>query len=252
MVESYGIGYIKMDYNVNFGVGTTIDADSPGAGLLEHTRCYLKWLDEVFETYPQLVIENCGSGGMRMSYSLLQRHSIQSVTDQTDYIRMAAIAANVASALTPEQAGIWSYPLKEGDCEETVFNMVNAMLLRIHQSGHIAEISKNRFDLIAEGIACYKQIREDIAAGFPIFPLGLADMSKDFLCFGIDTEHTVYLAVWRIQGQEDTVTIDMSEGREAEVIYPLNLCSEYKFQNTTKTLTVKLAPKTARLFKVVK
>ncbi|WP_230399322.1 glycoside hydrolase family 36 protein [Novisyntrophococcus fermenticellae] len=252
LVESYGIGYIKMDYNVNFGVGTTIDADSPGDGLLEHTRCYLKWLEEVFERYPQLVIENCGSGGMRMSYSLLQRHSIQSVTDQTDYIRMAAIAANAASALTPEQAAIWSYPLKDGDCEETVFNMVNAMLLRIHQSGHIAELSENRFDLITEGIACYKKIRKDIAAGFPIFPLGLADMSKDFLCFGIDTEHAVYLAVWRIQGEEDTVAIEIEEGRKAELIYPLNLHSEYTFQNTKKTLTVKLEPKTARLFKVLK
>ena len=48
---------------------------------------------------------------------------------------MAAIAANCATACAPEQAAIWSYPLVEGTEEETIFNMVNAMLFRIHQSG---------------------------------------------------------------------------------------------------------------------
>ena len=77
---------------------------------------------------------------MRMEYSLLSRHSIQSVTDQTDYIKMAAIAANCATACTPEQAAIWTYPLVQGTEEETIYNMVNAMLLRIHQSGYLGQI----------------------------------------------------------------------------------------------------------------
>ena len=46
-----------------------------------------------------------------MEYSLLSRHSIQSVTDQTDYIKMAAISVNCTTACTSEQAAIWSYPL---------------------------------------------------------------------------------------------------------------------------------------------
>ena len=59
-----------------------------------------------------------------MEYSMLARQSSQSVTDQTDYIKMAAIAANCATACAPEQAAIWSYPLVEGTEEETIFNMV--------------------------------------------------------------------------------------------------------------------------------
>lgn len=30
LVEDYGVGYIKMDYNINAGVGTDLHADSPG------------------------------------------------------------------------------------------------------------------------------------------------------------------------------------------------------------------------------
>ena len=46
-----------------------------------------------------------------------------------------------------------------------VFSMVNAMLLRIHQSGHLAEISPERRELVREGIAFYKRIRGDIKNG---------------------------------------------------------------------------------------
>ena len=114
MVREYGVGYIKMDYNIEPGIGTETGADSFGDGLLQHNRAYLSWLDTIFETYPDLVIENCSSGGMRIDYAMLSRHSIQSTSDQEDYIKYATIAANAPSGLTPEQAAIWSYPMTEG------------------------------------------------------------------------------------------------------------------------------------------
>jgi len=132
LVEEYGVGYIKMDYNINAGIGTETGADSFGDGLLEHNRAYLAWLDRIFIRYPQLVIENCSSGGMRMDYAMLSRHSIQSTSDQEDYVRYASIAAASPAALTPEQSAVWSYPLSEGDDEEVIFNMINALLLRVH------------------------------------------------------------------------------------------------------------------------
>ena len=52
LVEEWGVGYIKMDYNINAGPGTERDADSTGDGLLQHTRAYLDWLDSVFVRYP--------------------------------------------------------------------------------------------------------------------------------------------------------------------------------------------------------
>ena len=74
-----------MDYNIEPGIGTELDADSVGAGLLAHERAYLAWLDSVFKKYPDLVIENCSSGGLRIDYALLSRYSIQSTSDQEDY-----------------------------------------------------------------------------------------------------------------------------------------------------------------------
>ena len=162
VVKEYGVGYIKMDYNIEPGIGTEIGAESVGQGLLEHEKAYLNWLDGVFARYPDLVIENCSSGGLRMDYALLSRYSIQSASDQEDYRNFATIAANSPAGVTPEQAAIWSYPMRQGDKEEVIYNMVNAMLFRIHQSGHLAELPQERLALVKEGIACYKTIRQDI------------------------------------------------------------------------------------------
>ena len=120
-----------------------------------------------------------------MDYALLSRLSIQSTSDQEEYDMYAQISANAATGVAPEQAAVWSYPLEQGDREETIFNMVNAMLLRIHQSGHLAELSQERFQLVKEGIDCYKQIRKDIKNGHPYWPLGLAKAEDSWMAYCI-------------------------------------------------------------------
>lgn len=92
IVKEYGVGYIKMDYNIEPGIGTEIDTESMGQGMLEHERAYLKWLEGVWARYPDLIIENCSSGGLRMDYAMLSRYSIQSTSDQDDYRLYATIA----------------------------------------------------------------------------------------------------------------------------------------------------------------
>ena len=256
LVRDYHVGYIKMDYNIEPGVGTEINADSFGEGLLGHERAYLGWLESIFEKYPELVIENCSSGGLRMDYAMLSRHSIQSTSDTEDYIRYSTIAANAPSALTPEQAAVWSYPLKEGDDEEAIFNMVNAMLLRIHQSGHLAEISRERFALVKEGIAYYKKIRADLREGLPFWPIGPAAYGDGWACVAIRNGKKTYMAVWRRGSQESVVTLPHKylKGRKAEAVcdYPADgRGCRYAWNNALGELTVELPERiSARIFEI--
>ncbi|MCD7094907.1 alpha-galactosidase [Klebsiella quasipneumoniae subsp. quasipneumoniae] len=252
LVDEYGISYIKMDYNINAGSGTDYQADSTGDGLLQHNRAYLSWLIKTMNRYPHLVIENCGSGGLRMDYALLQHHSIQSVTDQTDYRLMAVIASSAASAVTPEQAAIWSYPLREGDREEVVMNMINSMLLRIHQSGHLAELSEERFLLVKEGIALYKTFREKIPHMTPFWPLGMPSMSSPWLAFGLYDDNDIWLAVWRMDSAEDTISLPLpipeAEYLKVNYAYPQFDKSEYASIRENNRMEITLHKKfTARL-----
>ena len=133
--------------------GTEYLADSPGQGLLEHNRAHLSWLDEVLARYPDLTIENCGSGGGRMEYAMLSHLQLQSSSDQEDYRLYPAIAVGESAAVLPEQLAIWSYQLANGDADAATFNLVNAMLFRIHQSGHLAELSPESFTQVKNGPA---------------------------------------------------------------------------------------------------
>ncbi len=256
LINEYGIGYIKMDYNIEPGIGTEYEADSMGDGLLEHQRAYLAWLDCIFEKYPELIIENCSSGGLRMDYAMLARYSIQSTSDQENYLQYATIAANAPTGVTPEQAAIWSYPLEEGDEEEVVFNMVNSLLLRIHQSGHLARLSKERGSLVKEALDYYKTIRQDIKVATPFWPLGLSHFKDEWVCLGMKTEHKLYIAVWRRQGNKATKEIPLiglvNNKVSIKCTYPSYASNQFEWQEASQKLTITLEPNTARLFEIEK
>lgn len=255
LVEDYGVGYIKMDYNINAGVGTEQEADSVGDGLLQHNRAYLAWLDGVFAKYPDLVIENCSSGGMRMDYAMLSRHSIQSTSDQENYVNYAAIAAASPAALTPEQSAVWSYPLRDGDDEEVIFNMVNALLLRVHQSGHLAELTPRRRELVKEALDYYKSIRADIPEAVPFWPLGLPEQGAGWVSLGLRRGGRQYVAVWRIggSGAEQALPIPQLAGAaaEARLAYPAGAAGGCVWDAEAGVLRVTLPEaRTARVFEI--
>lgn len=255
LVEQYGVGYIKMDYNINAGIGTETAADSVGAGLLEHNRAYLNWLDQIFAKYPTLVIENCSSGGMRMDYAMLSRYSIQSTSDQEDYVNYATIAAGAPAVLTPEQAAVWSYPLREGNDEEVVFNMINALLLRVHQSGHLAELSKPRLALVKEALDYYKTIRPLIKEAIPFWPLGLPDHQSEWVSVGLKHNARSFIAVWRVRGEAESIVLPLAgrgfEASDFVIAYPAQHGSELSWNAEKQELTVSMPQgKVARLIEI--
>lgn len=224
LVNDYQIGYIKMDYNINIGVGTDLKASSSGQGLLEHQRAYLMWLKSIYRKYPSLVIENCSSGGCRMDYAMLSVNQIQSSSDQTDYLKYPAILVGAMAAVLPEQLAVWSYPMPDSDPKSTSFNMVSSMLCRIHQSGHLANLSLESFEQVRKGIEIYKSsIAAYIPQAVPFFPLGLPRLSDKYspIAVGLDTDTMQFIAVWRFSGAK-TVELDSVHG-ECEILYPSDL-----------------------------
>ena len=190
-----------------------------------------------------------------MDYAMLSRYSIQSTSDQEDYVRYATIAANSPSALTPEQSAIWSYPLREGDKEEVIYNMVNAILLRIHQSGHLPELSEERFAYVREALSYYKSIRTDIKEALPYWPLGISAYKDPWVSLGLRVPGKDYLAVWRRNSQFSVTTIPVHhlKGKDVEIIcgYPESADCTWKWNKESGELTVSLpASVSARLLQL--
>lgn len=232
LIEDYGVGYFKVDYNVTMGYGSDLYADSCADAIRDHYLYLYEWYKEIFCKHPDLVIENCGSGGQRMDYGMLKLLSLQSTSDQTDYVYNSYIASNVASAVTPEQAGMWVYPYKD-EREHVIYNMVNGLLLRPYMSGMVWDMGEESLELMREGISLYKEIRDDVKKGVPVFPLGFTDTRDDVLAYAIKTESKTYLAVFTPKTDKAEIPLAAAgiTGTSAKVIYPATGDCTYKVED---------------------
>lgn len=249
LIADYGCEYFKIDYNCTTGPGSDLNADSQGDAMLEHYRALYDWIRGIYEKYPDLVIENCGSGAQRMDYGMLSLHSLQSTSDQTDYVSNAYIAANVASAVTPEQAGMWVYPYVD-EREHVIFNMVNGILLRPYISGIVWNMSEASLAVLREGISIYKGLRGELKQMTPFFPLGFSRVNDRQLAYGVRGDNKAYLSVFTIKGDAAGIPLgSLGKVRSVKAIYPASQDCEYCVEDGT--LKVKMPGDTcARLFEI--
>jgi alpha-galactosidase len=225
LVGEWGVGYLKLDHNIDPGSGTSAHpGETPGAGLLGHNRAHLDWLDGILDRHPHLVVENCSSGGMRWDYALLSRLQLQSTSDQQNLRLYAPIAASAPTAVTPEQGAVWSYPLPTDSPDEVAFTMANALLGRIHLSGLLPELPPESRALVHEAVTAYKAIRADLARAVPAWPLGLPAWDDPWLALALRTPATTYLTVWRRPGADPTTALPLPHlsgaAARVEILYP--------------------------------
>ncbi|WP_199042055.1 glycoside hydrolase family 36 protein [Glycomyces salinus] len=247
LIAEHGTGFFKLDYNINPGAGTETDATSPGAGLLDHSRAYRQWLLDVQDRHPDLVIEACSSGAMRMDYGLLSAVHMQSTSDQEDFRRYPAVAAAAPAGLVPEQAGNWAYPAPGMSEEETAFAMVAGVMGRLYLSGFLYELGAEQRALVHEAVALHKDWRGRIAASHPAWPLGLPGWDDDVIALAFETEGETLLAVWS-RGEATEVPLPGLRGRELEQRYPAAL-PEWEVADADGVPTVRVpAGPAARIF----
>jgi alpha-galactosidase len=255
LVINYGLGYFKFDYNVDIVHGTDVNTFSPGSAALDHNRAYLKWIRSLLDRHEGLVIENCSSGGQRLDYALLAIKSVQSTSDQQDYVRYAAISAAMPTAVAPEQSASWAYPQPDWTDEMIAFTVVNTLLGRVHLSGRLDLLNGKQLGLVSEGMKVYKSIRKEIKDSVPFWPLGLPDWHDDWLCVGLKTEYGAYLGVWR-RGGDTSCSLPIASsvnGHSVEVLYPTGAGfeSDVALHSEKRQLKVRLpAVNCARLLKL--
>ena len=224
LVGELRIGYFKFDYNVTPGPGTDLDAESVGAGLLEHNRALLTWIDGVLDRHPDLVIENCGSGALRSDFAMLSHLQLQSTSDQQDPLLYPAIAAASVVHVLPEQAAHWAYPQATMDDEAIAFTMCTGLAGRLYQSGLLDRMDERQLALVADGVRVHKETRHALARSVPRFPTGLPTWDDAWVSVAFDADEETYLLVWRQAHADATVDLDLPHlaGADVEVtqVYP--------------------------------
>lgn len=244
--EYYDMGYrfIKNDYNQNTGIGctNTYEGSSCAEGLIRHSKAFYSFIDELYEEFPDLVIENCSSGAMRGDNKTLRRFALQSTSDQELYYNNPSIIMGSTALMPPEKAGNWSYPYAasfdkhmsfncddaymktQADGKETVFNTVNTLMGVFYQSGRIDRADPKNTALIKEGISIYKRIRKYHKISRPVYPLGMHSINvKEPAVLGLLSDNRLMLAIWNIQDTRENISLDLTKyvGQNAaiETIY---------------------------------
>lgn len=264
MVSEYGVDYIKFDGCASAGPGPDRNCTSPGDGLEEHIRAFLKWSGDMMQRHPNVVFEDCAGGGQRLDYSALSLFALASTSDQIDYRKYPYIAGNILCAVLPEQAAVWSYPVatsldnydEPADADERVteemvaVNMVNALLGRIHLASRVNLLSAEKQALIREGIDFYNHMTSDKLQAVPYLPLGYANFGDTLVCSGIRTDKKLYLAVWNLHGERHA-EIPLPEIRTltARIAYPAARPIPFACQNGVLTIDF-TEDEQARLFEM--
>ena len=269
MVEDYGAEYIKMDYNQDCGTGTDYLAYCTGEGLEQAANAYLAWVKDMQDKFPNVLFETCSSGGMRMDYRTLSEYTIVSTSDQTNYLNYPYIAGNILSAVLPEQAAVWSYPVdtwipnvefeqtKEWASvhiseERVIMNMINSFLGRMHLASHLELLSEEKFERVKEGVAYYKTFALAKKNACPYFPIGFTRFGETLVASGLETDEKIYLAVWNLGETPLDVEIPLGKSvSSADLTYPKRKDTKYNVENETLKIHFEQG-KIARFFELTK
>lgn len=166
-LKECGFGYIKVDYNDTIGMGCD-GAESPGEGLRQRVEATKDFFRLIKQEIPDIVIENCSSGGHRLEPSFMELVSQASFSDAHETKAIPIIAANVARVIKPSQSQIWAVMRAEDDDNRIYYSIINTFFGRMCLSGDIYDLSDEQWKLIDDGIAFYKEAADIIKYGMTI------------------------------------------------------------------------------------
>jgi alpha-galactosidase len=80
--------------------------------------------------------------------------------------------------------------------EEIAYTMCTGLLGRLYLSGHLDQMTAQQRASVRDAVTVHRDIRTDLAAAAPLWPLGLPGWSDPWLSLALRTGDTTYLTVW--------------------------------------------------------
>ena len=173
-----GFGYLKVDYNGCIGLGCD-GAESLGEGLRQQVLASQNYFRHIKEQLPDVVIENCSSGGHRLEPSMMELCSQASFSDAHECTSIPIIAANVQRLIQPRQSQIWAVLRATDDLHRLHYSLVSGFLGRLCLSGEIFDLSDEFWQITLNAIEFYGGIKHIIKDGYTSFLECTAENYKD-------------------------------------------------------------------------
>lgn len=163
-LRQYGFGYMKMDYNDTIGIGCD-GKESLGEGLRQNMEASVDFVRQVKEELPDLVLENCSSGGHKLEPLMMSLCAMASFSDAHETEEIPIIAANLHRAILPRQSQIWAVIRQKDSLKRIGYSIANTFLGRMCLSGDVTELTSEQWDVIERGIAFYRRSHQSYRRG---------------------------------------------------------------------------------------
>ncbi|WP_313071304.1 glycoside hydrolase family 36 protein [Lacrimispora sp.] len=163
-LKEYGFEYMKIDYNDTIGIGCD-GLESLGEGLRVNIEKTYEFLEKVKREIPEIVLENCASGGHRLEPRFMAATSMASFSDAHECVEIPIIAANLHRAILPRQSQIWAVVRQEDSLKRIVYSIAATFLGRMCLSGDVTRLGMDQWNIIEKGITFYKKISPVIKRG---------------------------------------------------------------------------------------
>jgi alpha-galactosidase len=164
LLERAGFGYLKVDYNETLGIGVD-GAESPGEGLRQQIEAIYAFFRLIRARLPELVIENCSSGGHRLEPSMLALTDMGSFSDAHESLEIPIIAANLHRLILPAQSQIWAVLHADDSPRRTRYLLTSGLLGRLCLSGEIWNLGETAMRMVSEAIDFYAAASPIIRSG---------------------------------------------------------------------------------------
>ena len=168
LLRDNGLGYLKVDYNDTIGIGCD-GAQSLGEGLRQHLEGMQNFFRKLRRELPELVIENCSSGGHRLEPSMMALTSMGSFSDAHETWEIPIIAANLQRLILPRQSQIWAVLRKIDTPQRLGYSLAATFLGRMCLSGDVHDLSPSQWKLTVSAMELYRRVVPLIRDGVSIF-----------------------------------------------------------------------------------
>lgn len=165
LLRKYKFEYMKIDYNDTIGIGCD-GAEAIGEGLRQNMLAAYEFIEKIKREVPDIILENCASGGHRLEPLMMRACSMASFSDAHECREIPIIAANLHRVILPRQSQIWAVIRKEDDLKRIAYSIANTFLGRMCLSGDVTELRKESWKVIDEGITFYQKIAPMIRNGY--------------------------------------------------------------------------------------
>ena len=148
------------------GIGVGCDGDdSIGAGLNATLAKTVEFYREIKAEIPDIVIENCASGGHRLDAVSMGVTALSSFSDAHECKEIPYIAANLHSLMLPRQELIWAVLHPDDSDERLVYSLCATFFGRICISGEIDGLSQKQWDIVDEATKYYGKLSSVLMHG---------------------------------------------------------------------------------------